>query len=193
MTAAQRGARFADDEPLEDSASTATTALKGKLPAFQRYWVSPAMRARETAHLLALEGTIEAALADSDHGRWRGRSMAEIADKEPKSIAAWLADPSARPHGGESIRDLMSRVGAWLDGQLAAGGRSLAITHQAVIRAAIVHVLGAGAPAFWRVDVEPLSLTEFSSDGRRWNLRQRSVAGEVATKMDGRVKPGHDG
>jgi len=36
-------------------------------------------------------------------------------------------------------------------------------------------VLGAGAPAFWRIDVEPLSLTELSSDGRRWNLRQRSA------------------
>ena len=69
----------------------------------------------------------------------------------------------------------MARVGAWLDTQVTAGGRSLAITHQAVIRAAIVHVLGAGAPAFWRIDVEPLSLTEFSSDGRRWNLRQRGA------------------
>ena len=176
MTAAQRGARFADDEPLEDSAAEATTALKSELPAFQRWWTSPALRARETARLLAIEATVALALADNDYGRWKGQSMAEIADKEPKSIAAWLADPSARPHGGESIRDLMTRVGAWLDSQLATGGRSLAITHQAVIRAAIVHVLGAPAPAFWRIDVEPLSLTELSSDGRRWNLRQRSVA-----------------
>ena len=176
MTAAQRGARFADDEPLEDSASVAIAALKGKLPAFQRCWTSPTLRARATARLLGIEAVVEAALADADYGRWKGKAMAEIADKEPKSIAAWLADPSARPHGGESIRDLTTRVGAWLDGQLATGGRSLAITHQAVIRAAIVHVLGAPAPAFWRVDVEPLSQTELSSDGRRWNLRQRSAA-----------------
>ena len=174
MTAAQRGARFADDEPLEDSAAAAAAALRDRLPALQRCWASPALRTRETARLLGIDATLEPALADNDYGRWKGRSMAEIADKEPKSIAAWLADPSARPHGGESIRDLTTRVGAWLDGQHAAGGRSLAITHQAVIRAAIVHVLG--APAFWRVDVEPLSLTELSSDGRRWNLRQRSVA-----------------
>ena len=88
MTAAQRGARFADDEPLEDSAVAAIAALKGRLPVFQRCWVSPALRARETARLLAIDATAEPALADSDYGRWKGRAMAEVADKEPKSIAA---------------------------------------------------------------------------------------------------------
>ncbi len=175
MTAAQRASRFADDEPLEDSAALATAALKGRLPAFPRGWASPALRTRDTARLLGIEVALEPALADADYGRWKGKAMADIAEKESKSIANWLADPTAKPHGGESLRDVMARVGAWLDIQVNAGGRSLAITHQAVIRAAIVHVLGAGAPAFWRIDVEPLSLTEFSSDGRRWNLRQRGA------------------
>ena len=175
MTAAQRAARFADDEPLEDSAAKATVALKGRLPAFQHGWTGPARRARDTARLLGIEAALEPALADADYGRWKGKAMTEIAEKESKAIASWLADPSAKPHGGESLRDVMARVGAWLDVQATAGGQSLAITHQAVIRAAIVHVLGAGASAFWRIDVEPLSLTEFSSDGRRWNLRQRAV------------------
>ncbi len=176
MTAAQRAARFADDEPLEESAAQATVALKGRLPAFQRAWAGPALRAQETARLLGIEAAFEPALADADYGRWKGRAMTAIAETESKAIASWLADPSAKPHGGESLRDVLARVGAWLDAQVSASGRSLAITHQAVIRAAIVHVLGAGAPAFWRIDVEPLSLTEFSSDGRRWNLRQRAAA-----------------
>jgi broad specificity phosphatase PhoE len=178
MTAAQRRARFAADELLEDSAAAATAALKARLPAFQRCWTSPAQRARDTARLLAVEAIAEPALADNDYGRWKGSSMTEIADREPKAIATWLADPSARPHGGESIRDLMTRVSTWLDSQAPASGRALAITHQAVIRAAIVHVLDAGAAAFWCIDVEPLSLTELSSDGRRWNLRQRSAFAE---------------
>jgi broad specificity phosphatase PhoE len=178
MTAAQRAARFPADEPLEDSAIAATSALTAQLPAFQRCWTSPAQRARDTAGLLGIAAETEPLLADNDYGRWQGRSMAEIADREPKAIAAWLADPSARPHGGESIRDLLTRVGAWLDGQASAGGRALAITHQAVIRAAIAHVLGAGASGFWRIDAEPLSLTELGSDGRRWNLRQRSAVRE---------------
>jgi broad specificity phosphatase PhoE len=171
MTAAQRAARFPVDEPLEEPAVAATLALKGRLPLFQRCSTSPALRARDTARFLEIAATAEPALADADYGRWKGISMAEIAEREPKGIAAWLADSSARPHGGESIRDLMIRVGGWLDSQMAASGRALAITHQAVIRAAIAHVLGAGATAFWRIDVEPLSLTELSSDGRRWNLR----------------------
>ena len=175
-TAELRRARFPGDEPLDAAGEHETQALKGRLPAFSRSWTSPALRARQTAQLLDITAVEEPALADIDYGRWKGSSMADIAEREPKAIAAWLADPSARPHGGESIRDLTARLAQWLDRQLAMGGRSLAITHQAVIRAAIAHALGAGALSFWRIDIEPLSLTEFNSDGKRWNLRQRSAA-----------------
>src|SRR5690242_5984753 len=98
MTAAQRAARFPADEPLEDSAMAATSALQARLPAFQRCWTSPAQGARDTAGLLGIAAVTEPLLADNDYGRWKGRGMAEIADREPKAIAAWLADPSARPH-----------------------------------------------------------------------------------------------
>ncbi|MGH6678271.1 MAG: histidine phosphatase family protein, partial [Bradyrhizobium sp.] len=67
MTAAQRGARFADDEPLEDSAAAATGSLQSQLPVFQRSWTSPALRARDTARLLGIEATAESALADADY------------------------------------------------------------------------------------------------------------------------------
>ena len=174
-TAELRSARFPGDEPLDATGERETQALKGHLPVFARSWTSPALRARRTAQLLDVAAVEEPALADIDYGQWKGSSMAEIAEREPKAIASWLADPSAKPHGGESIRDLTARLIPWLDRQMEAGGRTLAITHQAVIRAAIVHVLGAGALAFWRIDIEPLSLTELSSDGKRWNLRQRSA------------------
>ncbi len=175
-TAELRSARFPGDEPLDGIGERETQALKGHLPAFSRSWTSPALRARQTAQLLDIAAVEEPALADIDYGRWKGSSMADIAEREPNAIATWLADPSAKPHGGESIRDLTARLASWLDRQLATGGRTLAITHQAVIRATIVHVLGAGAAAFWRIDIEPLSLTELTSDGKRWNLRQRSAA-----------------
>ena len=176
-TAELRSALFPNDEPLDAAGERETEGLRGHLPHFARSWTSPALRARHTARLLDFAAIEEPALADIDYGRWKGSSMAEIAEREPKAIAAWLADPSAKPHGGESIRDLMARIAHWLDRQTAAGGRSLVVTHQAVIRAAIVHVLGAGALSFWRIDIEPLSMTELSSDGKRWNLRQRSAGG----------------
>jgi broad specificity phosphatase PhoE len=47
----------------------------------------------------------------------------------------------------------------------------VAITHPAVVRAAIVHALGAPPAAFWRIDVAPLSRTDLSGRDGRWNLR----------------------
>jgi hypothetical protein len=46
-----------------------------------------------------------------------------------------------------------------------------------VIRAVMVHVLGAPLSACRRIDIEPLSITDFSSDGRRWMLRASGVTG----------------
>jgi len=56
-------------------------------------------------------------------------------------------------------------------GLIAEHGHTIAVTHGSVIRAAIVHVLGAPLSACRKIDIEPLGITEFSSDGRRWMLR----------------------
>jgi broad specificity phosphatase PhoE len=47
----------------------------------------------------------------------------------------------------------------------------IAVTHAAVIRAAVIGVLGAPPQSFWRIDVEPMSLVDLRSDKRRWALR----------------------
>jgi hypothetical protein len=52
-----------------------------------------------------------------------------------------------------------------------AKGATVAVTHPAVIRAAILTALGAPPACFSRIDVEPLGLAEFRGDGRRWMLR----------------------
>jgi broad specificity phosphatase PhoE len=46
--------------------------------------------------------------------------MDEVQAEEPEGIIAWLTDPSAAPHGGESIENLIDRVGLWMDEQCAA-------------------------------------------------------------------------
>ena len=66
--------------------------------------------------------------------------------------------------------ELIGRTGAWLAQSLAREGATLAVTHAAIVRAAIVVALGAGPDAFWRIDVAPLSLARFSGREGRWNL-----------------------
>ena len=165
---AARAARFPDDEKLE--ASAALKALSGRLSRYARVLTAPARAARETAAALGLSAEVEPALRDCDYWRWRGLASKNVARSEPDAFAAWLGDPEAAPHGGESLAVLIERTRAWLAQSLARDGATLAITHASVVRAAIVSALGAGPSAFARIDITPLSLARLSGHGQRWNL-----------------------
>jgi broad specificity phosphatase PhoE len=167
---ATRAARFPDDEPLETSAIGALQAMNGRLRSYARVLTSPARAARETATALGLDAEVEIALRDYDYGRWRGLASKDVAESEPDAFATWLGEPTAAPHGGESVAALIERVGDWLAQSLAREGATLAVTHASIVRAAIVNALGAGPSAFARIDVAPLSLARLSGHGQRWNL-----------------------
>jgi broad specificity phosphatase PhoE len=169
-TAATRAARFPDDEGLESSAVGAIEVLRGMLRPYAQVLTAPACAARETAATLGFEAEVEMALRDCDYGRWRGLASKDVAEREPDGFAAWLGDPAASPHGGESIAALIERIGGCLAQSLARESATLAVTHAAVVRAAVVHALGAGSSAFARIDVAPLSLARLSGQGQRWNL-----------------------
>jgi broad specificity phosphatase PhoE len=170
-TPATRAAAFPLDEPIEARGAERATAAAPTLPRADRAWTSPALRARQTAAALGLAATPEPLLRDCDYGRWAGRRLADLQAAEPDAVAAWLGDPAAAPHGGESVLDLLARVASWLEVRAADRGHGIAVTHAAVIRAAILSVLGAPPPSFWQIDIEPLSLTELRRGPRHWTLR----------------------
>jgi broad specificity phosphatase PhoE len=170
-TASTRAAGFPrDDEPIAPEAAERLGALRLRLPAPDRIFVSPAKRARQTAAALGFEARPEPALADCDFGRWRGLSLEEVRRREPQALAEWMQDAAKAPHGGESTLALIARVGAWLESQAPSRGVTLAVTHALVIRAAITAALGAEARAFARIDVGPLTLARLSGHAGRWNL-----------------------
>jgi broad specificity phosphatase PhoE len=169
-SAATRTAGFPDDEALEASAVGALETSRGRLCPYARVLTSPARAARETARALGFDAEVETALSDCDYGRWRDLAAKDVARREPDGFAAWLGDPAASPHGGESLTALIERTGAWLQRSLAREGATLAVTHASVVRAAIVSALGADPHAFWRIDVAPLALARLSGRDGRWNL-----------------------
>ena len=154
----------------EASAVSALEALSGRLGAYAHVLTSPSRAARETAAALGLTAEIEPALKDCDYGRWRGLALRDVAARVPEAFAAWLNDPAAAPHCGETLAALILRVGGWLASSPTRDGATLAVTHSSVVRAAIVTALGAGSSAFWRIDVAPLSLAKLSGRDGRWNL-----------------------
>jgi len=88
---------------------------------------------------------------------------------DPSELVAWTTDPSAAPHGGESVLHLLARVHGWLT--VRPHGRTVAVTHPAVVRAVLVTALAADPTSFWRIDVPPLNTTALHGQGGRWTLR----------------------
>ncbi|MFD7962475.1 histidine phosphatase family protein [Streptomyces zaomyceticus] len=162
---------FDDDSPLDPAGIAGARAVASAVDPSSRAYSSPSARCRATAEALGLMARPEPELAGCAMGRWKGRSLATVAAAEESAVGVWLSDPAAAPHGGESLRDLRVRVGAWLDALLSGSGRVTAVAEPDVIRAALVHALGAPDEAALRLDVRPLTAVHLSGRAERWNLR----------------------
>jgi broad specificity phosphatase PhoE len=180
-TDAVRKSIFPDDEPLDAHGLKDAAALAGHLPHVDRCWTSPELRTRQTAEAMQLNADVQPMLRECDYGHWRDRSFDEVNAQEPEAVAAWLLDPSAAPHGGETIFDLMKRVATWLAGEQPGHQRLIIVTHATIIRAAIVHALEAAPRSFWRIDIAPLSITRLSGANGRWNVASAGCISHRAT------------
>jgi broad specificity phosphatase PhoE len=169
-TEAQRRAAFPLDEPLEQREMAKIAALGWKAPRAHRVVSGPERRAKQTAEALGLSAENAAELRDCDYGAWGGYTLSEVEQRQPEEVLAWLTDPGAAPHGGESILQLITRMGDWLKEQSAVD-HTIAVTHPAVIRSVLVHALQSPPSSFWRIDIAPLSLTDLRWNGRVWTVR----------------------
>lgn len=156
-TAATRAAAFGDDEPLD-------RAVDAEPPRVDAAVRGPERRCAETAAGLGLDAVAVAALRDLDAGAWRGLPLDRVPQED---LLRWLHDPTARPPGGESVADVIARVGAWL-AEPPPGRRVAVVTHPAVVRAALVHALSAADRAFWRIDVAPGARVLLRGGPGRW-------------------------
>ncbi|TPN75992.1 histidine phosphatase family protein [Mesorhizobium sp. CU2] len=177
-TPGMRKGRFPKDEALEPQALERARALAASLRRADRVWVSSAHAARQTAEALGLQATVEPLLAEQDFARWAGKSFEAVQAEDPDGMAAWFADPEAAPHGGEPLAAVAQRGAALIERLAGESGHTIVVSHPVLIRAAIVHVLGAPISSIWKIDIEPLSLTDLRSDGRRWVLRASGVTAD---------------
>ncbi|OBA84503.1 histidine phosphatase [Mycobacterium sp. 1164966.3] len=166
MTDAMAAGRFPADEPLNHIGQRQAGRLE--IPSNASQLAGPELRARQTAELLGLHAATERRLADLDCGRWRGKSLASI---PPDDLQTWSTDPAQAPHGGESISGLIDRVAEWLESLSHNALPTIAVTHPAVIRAAILVALDAPPKSFWRIDIAPGGRSVLHYRDRRWTLR----------------------
>jgi len=177
-TSAQRLSAFPADEPVEQTAITKLATINWQPPRTNQILTAPELRTQQTAEALNVSATPTNELRDIAYGIWQGRTLNDLYAEDPSSIAQWLNDPAFTPHNGESIIALITRVGDWLT-QLIAEDKNpshiIAITHPAVVRAAILHTLNAPPLSFWRIDIAPLTLTDLRHNGRTWTLRSTAT------------------
>ena len=176
-TSATRAAAFPADEALDERGRQAAAGLAAALPRRTQVITSPARRCRETAEAAGLDAAPDERIAECDFGTWAGRSLADVNAEQPEAVQSWMLDPGAAPHGGESLAVFSARIAQWLDSQAEAEGRLAAVTHGEVIKAAVVHALGAPLQAFWRIDATPLAVTELHAHGGRWTVVRLNCPG----------------
>ncbi|MFF7631937.1 bifunctional RNase H/acid phosphatase [Kitasatospora sp. NPDC008050] len=135
---------------------------------------SPMLRARQTAEAVAvrlgLPVRIEEGLRELDFGAWEGLTFAEVQERHPEDLNAWLASTKARPTGSsESFAALTQRVGVARDKILAryAGRTVLVVSHVSPIKTLARLALGAPPDAVYRMELSAASLcaVQYYSDG----------------------------
>jgi ribonuclease H / adenosylcobalamin/alpha-ribazole phosphatase len=127
---------------------------------------SPLLRTVQTAQAVAAV-TGAAVVTDdgfreTDFGAWEGLTFAEVRERWPAELSAWLADPEIAPPGGESFTDVSARVTAALDRLLAAraGQTVLIVSHVTPIKTLVAAALLAPPAALYRMHLDVAALCE---------------------------------
>ncbi len=167
---------FPADERLDERGLAATRECAKRLPRTAACWTSPAASAAETVAALGATARSAEALRECDYGQWVGLDLRAVSTRHPNDYAAWLADPEAAPHGGESFGHVIGRVGTWLDALAPTPEETLAVTHASVIRAAVIHARALPFTEYARISVAPLTLTAMRRDGGAWIVESVSVS-----------------
>ncbi|MDQ0777598.1 broad specificity phosphatase PhoE [Streptomyces aurantiacus] len=135
---------------------------------------SPLARCRETAQPVAarlgLDVRIEDRLRETDFGAWEGLTFAEVRERHPDDLNAWLGSPAAEPTGGgESFEAVARRVAEARDNLLAAhAGRTvLLVSHVTPIKTLVRLALGAPPESLFRMELSAasLSVVAYYADG----------------------------
>lgn len=125
---------------------------------------SPRERAEETARPIAQASgrpcEIVEALDEIDIGAWTGRSFADLAN-DPDWQAWNTRRSTARAPGGESMAEAQARLLAHLEATRARHpeGRVLLVSHADVIKAGLLHFLGASLDAYASFEIAPASIS----------------------------------
>jgi alpha-ribazole phosphatase len=154
-------------------------ALAARLPRPAVWMVTPLSRTRRTAEAIFAAGyppippTVEPDLIEQSLGEWQGLPHAELPAllTLPKH-AFWPLAGDERPPGGETMAEVIERVGAALERLAIRYGDQdvVIVSHGGAIRAAVAHCLRIGPDNALHLVVQNLSLTRLESSPDGWRV-----------------------
>ena len=156
------------DAPLTDTGIQQAAAAAKRLASagIDAIVTSPLQRTVQTAEAVAavtgVPVTADEGFRETDFGDWDGLTFAEVRERWPAEMTAWLADPQIAPPGGESFAEVSERVTAALARVLAdrAGQRVLIVSHVTPIKTLVAAALLAPPPALFRMHLDVAALCE---------------------------------
>ncbi|HTZ72248.1 MAG TPA: histidine phosphatase family protein [Acetobacteraceae bacterium] len=154
-------------------------ALAARLPPRAAWVVTPLRRTRDTAQAIGAAGyvlpslEVEPGLIEQDLGDWQGLVHAALPPllREP-AHAFWPLGATETPPGGESMEQVVTRVGEALEALASKHPAQdvVAVSHGGAIRAAVAYASGAGAGASLHFAVHNLSLTVLERFSQGWRV-----------------------
>jgi len=127
---------------------------------------SPMLRTRQTAEVVAaklgLEPVVDEAWIECSFGDWDGHTFAELQQKWPDALNAWMDSTAVAPPGGESFDTCAWRARSARDRLLARypGKTVVVVTHVTPIKLMVRGVLQAPMASVFRMELRPATLTE---------------------------------
>jgi probable phosphoglycerate mutase len=134
---------------------------------------SPLGRALQTAEAVAsrlgVDVEVDEGLRETDFGDWEGHTFAEIQQKWPAELQAWLDSSAVAPPYGESFDATTTRVRQARDRILSSHGgkRVVVVSHVSPIKTLLRLALDAPPTALYRIHLDLCCLSEVQwfSDG----------------------------
>lgn len=156
--------------PLSDEGrrqAALTAARIGSRWSVASVWTSPLGRCIETGAAIGeacgAQPRVAAELTDLDYGDWTLRTHEEMRATAPALFARWRSRPEeVRFPGGETLQDLAARAAEALRrlDQASGEGAHVFVTHDSVVRAILLQLLGLPLAAYHCFQPSPCGLTE---------------------------------
>jgi len=154
-------------------------ALADRLPRPAQWLVTPLSRTQRTARAIFAAGyppaepRVVAELQEQNLGDWQGLPHAALPSQLTLPVHPfWPLDGEEQPPGGESMADVIVRVGRCLE-QLAEEYSTqdiIVVSHGGAIRAAVAHALRIAANNALHLAIQNLSLTRLERHADGWRV-----------------------